>query len=370
MATILIVDDFAPSRRHLAAALERMGHRTEEAASAEEALTAIRAARPDLLLIDILRPHPGGYQLVRDLRRQAELALPRLVFLAAPHMTSEARLLAQASGFDGPVVDGTDSGALQTAIDDALSRPPPTATAHTEAAGDDRLYPLVSHLFVRVAELETTNARLQRNSVMRAAQLDTARAALDREIAKRLLTEEDLARENRRLRTSTVRDPLTGLYNRRYLEESLAREESHARRSGRPLSMMMIDVDDFERCHDSFGPAAGDEVLRAVSRCMESLARTEDILCRYGREKFALVMTDTAPATLRQRADALRASVPKLHIEHDKHAIGPVTLSIALAIFPANGKSAYTVLQTADAALVQAESAGRDQIIVAGAGQQ
>ncbi|MDD5250647.1 MAG: diguanylate cyclase [Rhodocyclaceae bacterium] len=370
MATILIVDDRVPRRRQLALLLGRMGHRTEEAASGEQALAAIRAAGPDLLLIDILMPHPGGYQFLRELHAQAELALPRLLYLAPPHMASEARLLAQASGFAGQVVDSADSGALRATIDDALSRPPPAALAARPAAGDDRLYPLVSRLCGRVAELETYNAQLQRNSAMRTAQLEVARSALDREVVKRLWTEEDMNRENQRLRAHALRDPLTGLYNRRYLEESLAREESRAKRSGRPLSMMMVDVDDFKRCNDTFGHAAGDEVLRAVGRCMESLARSEDILCRYGGEKFALVMTNTAPATLWQRADALRAGAPKLRVEHDRRAIGPVTLSIALAIFPDNGNSAYTILQMADAALFQSKpGGGGNRIVVAGVAQ-
>ena len=128
----------------------------------------------------------------------------------------------------------------------------------------------------------------------------------------------------------------------------------------------MIDIDHFKRCNDTFGHAAGDAVLRAVSRCMESLSRTEDILCRYGGEEFVLVMTNMAPANLRQRAEALRAGVPKLRIEHEQRPIGPITLSIGLAIFPDNGDNAYAVLQAADAALYRAKTSGRDRIAIGG----
>lgn len=196
------------------------------------------------------------------------------------------------------------------------------------------------------------------------AYLEVARSALDREVSKRLGAERDMTEENQLLRTQSVRDPLTGLYNRRYFEASIAREESRARRTGQPLGMMMIDIDHFKRCNDTFGHAAGDAVLGAVSRYMESHARGEDILCRYGGEEFVLMMTNTRQDPLRQRAETLRTGVPQLQIEHEQRPVGPITLSIGLAVFPDNGANLQTVLLAADAALYDAKRAGRDRIVV------
>ncbi len=365
MGAILVFVDSAPRRRHVAAAVARAGHRAQEAASGEQALAIIGAGRLDLLLVDILTPHPGGYQFVCELYARRDLALPRMVFLAAPHMAGEARLLAQVSGFSGAVVDVADAAALRAAVDAALSRPPPAA--RLRAPGRDRLYPLVSRLCGRVADLESCNARLHAHATLHAAQLQVARSALDREVVKRLASEEHLARQALRLREHAVRDPLTGLYNRRYLEASLPREEGRAKREGAQLGVTRVDIDDFRRCRESFGRAACDEVLRAVGRRLAGLARGEDIVCRCGEAKFALAMVIAAAATLKQRAEALCAETPKLRIEHDGRPLGPVTLSIALAFFPHNGDSAYTVLQVADAALQQSQATARNRVVVAGA---
>ncbi len=365
MATILITDERVHSRRYLATVLEGHGHQVLEAETSVQARETIRAARPDLVLVHVLAPYRGGYQFVQQLRVEPGPALPRVVFVAAPYLASEARLLARACGIPHVVADVADSRALRSAVDAALAAPPPRRQERPTPNGAV-LYPLARRLYGRVTELEGTNAQLRRGAAAASAQLELARSALDREIGKRLAIRRDMAHEIQRLRADAVRDPLTGLYNRGYLEESLSREESRARRSGRPLSMMMIDIDHFKDCNDTFGHAAGDAVLQAVSRCMRSLVRNEDILCRYGGEEFALVMANAAAATVQQRADLLRSGVPQLSIEVGKRAVGPVTLSIGLASYPEHGSTAQAVLQAADAALYRAKAAGRNRVVVGG----
>jgi diguanylate cyclase (GGDEF)-like protein len=290
----------------------------------------------------------------------------RVALLASPYIEMEARMLAMACGASRVISDVSDTEGLMKKVKTALMAPPmlPRSTAEGDAV-DGPLYQMVSRLQGRVAQLETLNARLLRKFWLGTDRLEVARSALDQEVFNRVHTRDELLQENYRLQQESVRDPLTGLYNRRYLEESLIREESRARRSGWPLSVMMIDIDHFKNCNDTYGHAAGDEVLCAISRCMESLARSEDIVCRYGGEEFVLVMTNTAPNTLWQRADALRTGVPKLHIEHEQRPIGPITLSIGLAIYPDNGDSARAVLRAADAALYRAKHSGRDRIMPA-----
>jgi diguanylate cyclase (GGDEF)-like protein len=222
-----------------------------------------------------------------------------------------------------------------------------------------------NRLYQRIEELEVINAHAEGRAGDVAARLETARAALEQEVKKRIWAERELTATNLRLHDQAVRDPLTGLYNRRYLEESLDREISRARRSGLPLALMMIDIDYFKSCNDRFGHAAGDEALRAVGRHIQALARGEDIVCRFGGEEFVLVMTHASSRALQERAEMLRAGASKLRIVHDGRDIGPLTLSVGVAILSNHAGSGQSVLEAADAALYSAKQAGRDRIVVA-----
>jgi diguanylate cyclase (GGDEF)-like protein len=161
-----------------------------------------------------------------------------------------------------------------------------------------------------------------------------------------------------------VRDALTGLYNRRYLEESLDREVSRARRRGLPIGVMMIDIDHFKRVNDASGHAAGDAVLRAVGQYVLSLTRGEDILCRYGGEEFVLVMAHASPRAVWERAEALREGVQELKVGHGNLQLGPVTVSIGIAMLPDQGEDGQSVLIAADAALYVAKRSGRNRVVL------
>src|SRR5260221_14300315 len=214
------------------------------------------------------------------------------------------------------------------------------------------------------ANLERLNAQLDRGIAQRDAQLEVVRAALAQEIKKRLLTEQELTQANLRLKDQVVHDGLTGLHNRRYLEESLGREESRARRSGLPFGLMMIDIDNFKRFNDTLGHAAGDAVLRAIGKYMLSAARGEDIVSRYGGEEFVLVMAPASQGTVWERAEKLRREVQDLEIEYEGRRVGPITISVGIGIFPDHGETGPEVLRTADAALYQAKRSGRNCVVV------
>ena len=364
MATILVVDELAAGRQ-LAALLSGYGHRMLEATDGEQALEIVRSEKPDLVLADILVPEPGGYQFVQHLRADPGLHQPRVVFLSSSYLEDEARVLAYVCGVFKLVTRPAQPETLAAAVDDALSEPwPPKESPRPgPQAVDTQLLSIVSKLHARVGMLELLNAQLDRRAAQFSEQLEVARSALQQEVTKRILAEKELTRTNLRLHDKAMRDALTGLYNRGYLEESLDREESRARRRDRPLGMMMIDIDHFKRCNDQFGHAAGDAVLRAVAQFMLSLARGEDILCRYGGEEFVLVMANTLAETVRERAEKIRLGVHALEIERDGRTIGPVTVSIGVAMFPEHGESAAAVLRAADDALYRAKQAGRDCIV-------
>jgi diguanylate cyclase (GGDEF)-like protein len=166
------------------------------------------------------------------------------------------------------------------------------------------------------------------------------------------------------LKQQSVRDPLTGLYNRRYLEEMLDRELQRMERRELPLSLIMIDVDHFKNFNDTFGHEAGDAVLRDLGSVLLRNVRGSDIACRYGGEEFTVILPEAGIETARQRAEILRNAVHDLDLLHNGKPLGKVTLSLGVACFPDHGRRRDLVMQAADAALYDAKHAGRDRVVV------
>jgi diguanylate cyclase (GGDEF)-like protein len=167
------------------------------------------------------------------------------------------------------------------------------------------------------------------------------------------------------LRQQSIRDPLTGLFNRRYLEESLLLEIQRAKRSNSPFSILMIDLDHFKRFNDTHGHEAGDIVLQNLGRFLQRHIRGGDIACRYGGEEFTLVLPGTSLELAQQRAEELNAGVRALHVDFNGSSLGPLSISAGVATFPNHGESVELVLQSADMALYQAKNEGRDRVVVA-----
>jgi diguanylate cyclase (GGDEF)-like protein/PAS domain S-box-containing protein len=174
-------------------------------------------------------------------------------------------------------------------------------------------------------------------------------------------------RQRENLLIETVRDPLTGLFNRRYLEESLEREMNRATRSRRPLSIIMLDVDHFKIFNDTYGHAAGDATLSALSKMLQARTRQGDIPCRYGGEEFLLILPEAPLEVARQRAEQLRSEAQQLRVNLDGVELPPLTLSLGVAAFPKHGATPRELLASADSHLYLAKNAGRDCVI---AGEQ
>ncbi len=174
-------------------------------------------------------------------------------------------------------------------------------------------------------------------------------------------------REN--LRQQTIRDPLTGLYNRRFLEESLNREMARCKRSGSVFSLMMMDLDHFKRFNDTFGHDAGDSVLRSFAQALQENTREGDIICRFGGEEFVLLLPDTDRKGAVIRAERILRIVRALLVMHDDKTVGPITTSIGVALYPQDGETTKAIIQSADRALYLAKGAGRDRLMIA-AGQE
>ncbi|HLO47924.1 MAG TPA: diguanylate cyclase [Kamptonema sp.] len=167
------------------------------------------------------------------------------------------------------------------------------------------------------------------------------------------------------LQHQSIRDPLTGLFNRRYLEESLERELHRARRTQQPLAICMIDADRFKRFNDKFGHEAGDAVLRELGMFLQKNISASDIACRYGGEELTLILPDSSLEETRMRAEQLREGVKQLQIEHRRQPLGSITVSIGVACFPEHGNSTEALVRAADAALYRAKKDGRDRVVTA-----
>jgi diguanylate cyclase (GGDEF)-like protein/PAS domain S-box-containing protein len=165
-----------------------------------------------------------------------------------------------------------------------------------------------------------------------------------------------------KLREQAIRDPLTNLFNRRYLEETLDRELARAERESYPVCIIMVDLDHFKKTNDTYGHDAGDEVLRALAKTLSEQSRRGDFACRYGGEEFVIVMPNITKHTAYERAKKLRRRLNSLEIPYECHRL-TTTISMGIASYPANGGTRQALLRAADRAMYGAKRAGRDHIL-------
>ncbi|NTW77423.1 MAG: GGDEF domain-containing protein, partial [Syntrophaceae bacterium] len=167
------------------------------------------------------------------------------------------------------------------------------------------------------------------------------------------------------LKQEATRDALTGLFNRRYMEETMNREISRANRYGNPLGIIMLDLDHFKRFNNTFGHEAGDLVLQEMGKYLQNSIRKEDIACRYGGEEFTLIMPGASLEVTKKRAEMLQQEIQKLQINHNGKILNNITLSQGVAVYPDHGQTGETVIKAADHALYRAKRAGRKQVKLA-----
>lgn len=192
--------------------------------------------------------------------------------------------------------------------------------------------------------------------------------ALNEQLAETSAEHIALALANLRLRETlrdqSIRDSLTGLFNRRFMEEALPREIRRAERSQHPFGVVMLDLDHFKRFNDTFGHAAGDTLLREVGALLQVKTRGGDVVCRVGGEEFVLILPEIALEDACQRVEELRQNVRELAVTHRGQSLSIVTLSAGVAMFPQHGKDSETLLRASDRALYRAKREGRDRIVV------
>lgn len=300
-ARVLLVEDSPVSLRIYSQQLGKRGYTMVTAASAAEAKSAVDVAVPDLILLDIFMPGVSGFELLSELRKDPRTTRVPVILISA---LSEA----------DHVVEGLDLG-----------------------ANDYVTKPIV--LPVLIARME---------ALLRAS-----------ELVRRLEVQTEL------LAKLAAYDELSGAYNRRSMFHHLEAELGRSQRYGRPLSVLMLDVDHFKRVNDEHGHLAGDQVLAWFAQLLIAQLRSMDFVCRYGGEEFCVILPETSEGGALTVADRLRASVERAPFTNGALSLG-ITSSIGVATWdPLAGRDVPDLLFRADNALLEAKRAGRNQVRVA-----
>ncbi|WP_170409410.1 sensor domain-containing diguanylate cyclase [Ruegeria atlantica] len=168
------------------------------------------------------------------------------------------------------------------------------------------------------------------------------------------------------LHDQSVRDPLTGLFNRRHMIETLRKSINRSQQTGAPLSLIAVDVDHFKKFNDTHGHDAGDMVLRAVGAALEQGCDRDEIACRIGGEEFMLILPDNTPDDAITRAEQLRQAVEAVSVRYGEKSLPRITISVGVSHYPAHGTMPQDLMRAADDALYAAKDKGRNQVQVAG----
>jgi diguanylate cyclase (GGDEF)-like protein/PAS domain S-box-containing protein len=186
-----------------------------------------------------------------------------------------------------------------------------------------------------------------------------------RDISERKQAQDALLKSQALLREQSVRDHLTGLFNRRYMEETLERELLRAARKQLSLGVIMLDVDNLKQFNDTWGHAAGDEILREMGSLLLRQVRGEDIPCRYGGDEFIIVLPDASLVVTRERAKMICEYAEQFHLQFEGQRLAAVSLSLGVAVFPQHGATSTAIMRAVDDALYRAKHEGRGRVVVA-----
>ena len=176
----------------------------------------------------------------------------------------------------------------------------------------------------------------------------------------------EVRKTERTLRRQALRDPLTGLFNRRFFDAGLEQEIMRSHRSGYPVSLLILDIDHFKNFNDEYGHEAGDAVLRAIGQLLQTHVRGGDVACRFGGEEFVILMPNAPLESAKARGKQILEAIRGQEIPHQGQLLPSVTASLGVAEFPSHASTADGILEAADNALYKAKRAGRDRMVVSG----
>jgi diguanylate cyclase (GGDEF)-like protein len=305
---IVIAEDDSVSRLVLRRALEGLNFEVTTCSDGVEAWNYLLENEAHVVITDWMMPGLDGLELCRRVRARGAAAPYIYLILLTSKNAREDRLKA-----------------LQSGADDFLTKPLDRAELFARLNVARRIVTMEEQLRSRSAELERMHAELEHRNAMLS------------EIASR--------------------DGLTGLKNHRSFRESLEAQFSMSKWRGAPLSVVMIDVDQFKAFNDSFGHPAGDEVLREVARLLRSVVREHDLVARYGGEEFAVLFPATDANDARTLAERLRGS-----IENHTWPLRPITISLGVSTSSSEVSRPATLIDLADRALYQSKAEGRNRV--------
>jgi len=302
---ILIVDDNPDNVEIINARLASRGFDVRTATDGQEALDAVDAEPPHLILLDVMMPRMDGYEVSRRIKNNEALPYIPIILVTARDSTADK-------------VEGLDAGA-----DDYITKP------------------------INFPELE---ARVR--SMLRIKQLQDE---LDRK-------NQELEVANRKLKKLSITDGLTGLYNHRHINELLIEEFERCKRSKQPVSVVMMDLDRFKLVNDTHGHPTGDVVLIDTARILRDTAREIDRLGRYGGEEFIVILPETGEQEAAQFAERVRSRIEEYLFTDDAVELR-MTVSSGVSTLSGDIDSPDKLLKRADEALYEAKETGRNQVI-------
>ncbi len=295
---ILVADDLAQNLQVLGSLLDSAGYATTFATSGTQAIERAKTARPDLILLDLMMPGIDGLQTCAALKQEPQTCKIPIIFITASHDKDR-------------VLDAFELGAV-----DYVTKP---------FESKELLARVKTHL-----------------------ELKRAKDELERALA-----------EVERL---AITDPLTGLFNRRYLYAIGEQEFERTCRYGAPFCVLMLDLDRFKTINDTYGHAVGDEVLRSTARCLRQTLRQSDVVGRFGGEEFLAILPSTPLAQAVTVAQRLRKAITRYSFS----SCDRVTASFGVATYRPGDRSFESTVKRADDALYQAKREGRDRVCTCG----
>jgi len=317
---VLVVDDDGTARFLARASLERADLAVEEAANGREGVAAFERLRPELILMDVLMPEMDGFEACAAIR-----SLP--------------------GGELVPVL-------MMTGLDDVES----IRKAYLAGATDFTTKPIHGTVLGHRATYLIRAGR---------AFADLHRAEAEKRALLQALGQkhEELERFNRTLWEQATRDGLTGLYNYRYFQEALSREIARATRQGKPLSLILLDLDAFKKYNDEHGHQMGDDVLRGIGEILLHRIRKTDVAARYGGEEFVLLLPEVDREHGMQVAEALCATIAGHPFTgRETQPLGTITASFGMAVYPEDGTDLHSLFREADRAMYRAKQAGGNRV--------
>jgi diguanylate cyclase (GGDEF)-like protein len=302
---VLVVDDLPDNVEILRARLESRGYAVATASNGEEALAAVHADPPQLILCDVMMPGIDGYEVARRIKRDESLPFIPIILVTALSETEH-------------IVQGLNTGA-----DDYIAKPYHFQELEARVRAMLRIKRLQDELDLKNRELEVANKRLKKLSIT---------------------------------------DGLTELFNHRHVHELLRDEFERSRRSQEPIAVVMIDLDRFKAVNDTYGHPTGDVVLFETARILKETAREIDMVGRYGGEEFIGILPNTDEEEGARFAERVRTAV-EAHVFRDEETELRMTCSSGVASFPVEGvDSPEELLKNADAALYLAKESGRNRV--------